>query len=122
MFRISIDNTRNLLTITIDGHFDIAQAEQLYADAEKIVPTCVKGFYVLTDLSSLESMDVAVCPFLVKTMELCNSHGVSKVIRVIPDATKDIGFNIMSLFHYSPQVKIHTFRSLAEAEEHLANP
>jgi hypothetical protein len=37
------------------------------------------------------------------------------VVRVIPDPHKDIGLNILSQFHYGPQIKLATFESLAEA-------
>jgi hypothetical protein len=31
----------------------------------------------------------------------------------------DFGFNLMSIFHYSKRVKIHTVRSRQEAQEYL---
>jgi hypothetical protein len=34
---------------------------------------------------------------------------------VVPDPHKDIGLNILSQFHYGPQIKLATFESLAEA-------
>jgi len=37
------------------------------------------------------------------------------VVRVVPDPHKDIGLNILSQFHYGPQIKLVTFESLAEA-------
>jgi hypothetical protein len=36
-------------------------------------------------------------------------------VRVIPDSRKDIGLNIMSLFHYRRGVRIVTCETLAEA-------
>jgi hypothetical protein len=64
-------------------------------------------------------MDINAKQSIEKIMELLNKSGVSKVIRVIPDPKKDIGFNIMSLFHYSAGVAIHTYKSYREAEKHL---
>jgi hypothetical protein len=37
------------------------------------------------------------------------------VVRVVPDPRKDIGLNILSQFHYGPQIKLVTFESLAKA-------
>jgi len=53
-------------------------------------------------------------------MDLLNKQGVSTVVRVIPDPRKDIGFNILSLFHYRPDVQIVTCETLEEAMKVLA--
>jgi hypothetical protein len=42
------------------------------------------------------------------------------VVRVIPDPQKDIGLNILSLFHYRRRVRIVTCKTLAEAMKALA--
>jgi hypothetical protein len=46
---------------------------------------------------------------------------VETVVRVIPDPHKDIGLNIMSLFHYRRRVRIITCETLAEALRSLAD-
>jgi hypothetical protein len=33
----------------------------------------------------------------------------------MPDPHKDIGLNILSQFHYGPEIKIATFETLADA-------
>ena len=53
-------------------------------------------------------------------MDLCNKKGVEMVVRVIPDPHKDIGLNIMSLFHYRRHVRLVTCQTLAEAMNILA--
>ena len=35
--------------------------------------------------------------------------------RVMPDPHKDIGLNILSQFHYGPEIQIATFETLADA-------
>jgi len=45
--------------------------------------------------------------------------GVELVVRVIPDPHKDIGFNILSLFHYRRRVRIVTCPTLEEAMKAL---
>ena len=54
-------------------------------------------------------------------MELCTQKGLESVIRVLPaEARNDIGFAIMSHFHYGPDVRIVTCDNLEEARSHLA--
>ena len=115
MFSLSVDEKGNKLVITFKDYFDLKQSEQFYAHVQKIVPKLKKGFSVLTDLSSLEHMEISAKLFIEKVMDLLNKHGVSMVIRIIPDKKKDIGFSIMSLFHYSAKVPIHTYKSYQEA-------
>lgn len=119
MFSLDADKEGHKLVIKFSDYFDLQQAGEYYARLQKIVPKLKEGFIVLTDLSSLVRMDINAKLFIEKTMSLLNNSGVSKVIRVIPDQEKDIGFNIMSLFHYSPKVQIFTYKSYAEAEKHF---
>lgn len=117
MFSLKVEDNGNKLSITYEGYFDILQAEQFYLELQKIIPKLNKGCIVFVDLSLLERMDFEAKKFIGKEMELLNAIGVSEVIRIIPDKSKDIGFNILSLFHYSPKTKIHTYKSLQEAKE-----
>ena len=89
--------------------------EQLGASLAKLET----GFRVLVDLTALESMDVKCAPFIEKAMDLCNEHGASTVVRVVPDPHRDIGLQIMSIFHYRGDVRIITCLSLAEANQIL---
>jgi anti-anti-sigma regulatory factor len=84
------------------------------------LPNLTKGFKILTDLSGLNSMDALCVSELKRMMDLCRKSGVGTVARVIPDPAKDIGFNILSLFHYRDKVHVLTFQTLAEAEQALA--
>lgn len=119
MFNLSTDAKGNKLVITFKGHFDLRQAEQFYAELQKDIPKLKKGFIVFTDLSSLERMDMSARALIEKAMDLFNKSGVSKVVRIIPDQEKDIGFNIMSIFHYSTEIPIHTYKTYQEAKEHF---
>jgi hypothetical protein len=73
------------------------------------------GFFLLTDLSNLESMEASCALEIGAMMDLCSERGMSTVVRVIPDPNKDIGFELISRFHHDPQVKTRTHTSLAEA-------
>ena len=53
-------------------------------------------------------------------MELGTQKGLESVIRVLPaEARNDIGFAIMSQFHYNPDVRIVTRDNLEEARSRL---
>jgi len=73
------------------------------------------GFRVLTDFRWLERMDPAAAAPLAEIMDALAEKNVAAVVRVIPDPHKDIGLNILSQFHYGPQIKVASFESLAEA-------
>lgn len=78
------------------------------------------GFLLLTDLSSLESMETACAPYVGEIMDLCNAKEIKTVVRVVPDPQKDIGYNLISLFHHGPQVRTRTYNNLADAIESLS--
>ena len=120
MVKVTPDIKRNKVIISFEGTVDLVQARDFYEDFKNALLKLKKGFVVLTDLSSLEKMNTETHHYIEKAMDLCNKQGVSKIIRIIPDSTKDIGFHIMSLFHYSPDVKILTFKSLEQAGHYLA--
>jgi hypothetical protein len=64
-------------------------------------------------------MDLDCVPPLEGLMDLCRQAGVAMVVRVIPDPHKDIGFNILSVFHYPRRVKIVTCETMEEAQSAL---
>jgi hypothetical protein len=80
-----------------------------------LVPRLKPGFTLFSDLTHLEAMDPACAAELGAAMALLSEGGMSNVVRVIPDPTKDIGFAIISVFHFNHPVKIHTRENLAEA-------
>jgi len=77
------------------------------------------GFKMLVDLDRLESMDTDCVDELGKMMELLDHHGLKLVVRVIPDATKDIGFNILSRFHYHSHPRITNCETMIDAAKLL---
>jgi len=78
------------------------------------------GFHLLVDLGRLESMDTDCVVEIGKVMELFDKKGVGLIVRVIPDPAKDIGLNILSLFHYRREIQIVTCETLTEAKQALA--
>jgi len=120
MIDVSTDRSKNLLTFRFRGRVG---AEELIGHRERtesLLAELPPGFQLLSDLSGLESMDPACAAEIERTMDLCDQKGVKRVVRVIPDPQKDIGLNIMSLFHYRRGLPIVTCETLEQAEEILA--
>ncbi len=120
MIKFEVDESKRLLAIRYSG---VVRAEETEKGLEQIRSGLAKlqsGFRLLADLTELESMDLACAPHIEKAMDLCNEKGASLVVRVIPDPHRDIGMQIMSIFHYGGDVKIVTCESLAQAAELLA--
>lgn len=97
---------------------DVAACAKKVAKALGPMPA---GFRLLVDLTALESMDVTCVPHLEEIMRLCDAKKVSGVIRVVPDARRDIGLQIMSLFHYRRTVEFITCKTLDEAASLLTD-
>ena len=117
---ITVQSSGNLLTVIFRGKLGVAEMAHYQEDMERATAAVPKGFVLLTDITDLESMDLACSPFIRKGMALCRAKGVSTIVRVIPDLSRDPGFNIMSLFHYPRSVQIHTCPTRAEADKILA--
>ncbi len=81
-----------------------------------------RGFTLVTDLSDLDAMDLDCVTHVTRIMDLCRNGGVGKVVRIIPNPDKDIGFNLLSLVHYRGKVPTATCETKAEAEKELARP
>ena len=118
-FELQADAAKNLATLRYFGHVTAADTQAAAAKIERVLPQLRSGFTVLTDLSELESMDLDCVPSLTKIMDLLRAKGVATVVRVVPDAAKDIGFNILSIIHLRRGVKIITCETLEEARRAL---
>jgi hypothetical protein len=120
MFEAEASKTKNLLSVRYSGRVGPDETERYKRELPTLLNDLKPGFRLLTDMTSLEEMDVACEPHLKGMMDLCNQKGVDLVVRVIPDPHKDIGLSIMSLFHYHPRVRIVTCTSIDEAAKVLA--
>jgi hypothetical protein len=122
MFLVEVDKARKeLLRVNFAGHVLPDEIATGYEQFKPLLSKMRPGFCLLTDLTRLERMDLACEPVLDQLMDACNRAGVRRVVRVVPEPNKDIGFGIMSLFHYGPDVRIITCGSLSEAEPYLTS-
>jgi hypothetical protein len=121
MFTIELDQAGNGLTIGYAGHVGPDEIRRCAEEVQLALTKMQPGFRLLVDLTELQSMDVSCSPLIGGIMEMCNAGGIAEVVRIIPDPTRDIGLQIMSLFHYRSDVRILTYASMAEAIAALAN-
>ena len=120
-FTVETDLPRRLLTMTYTQDVTPEEAKSSAEDVQKLLVDMKPGFRLLTDVTGLDKMDPACSPYMKQIMDLSAVHGVGLVVRVITDPHKDIGFNIMSLFHYTRAVVIVTCSTWDEANRALAD-
>jgi len=120
MFLATVNQSKQLLYLSFIGHVGIAELQRGHADIVKLLAGLPSGFRLLTDLSRLESMDLACAVEIGREMELFEQKGVELVVRVIPDPAKDIGMNLLSIFHYRHHPRTVTCRTMLEAAARLS--
>jgi len=121
MFQIEVDKPKNLLKFTFSQHVTLDETRRWREQLAGLLAELQPGFRLLSDLSGLEIMDPECSAEIEFGMDLLNHAGISQVVRVIPDPRKDIGFNIMSHFHYRRGVRIVTCKTLDEALQALGD-
>ena len=119
MVQVALEKSTNLLRISYTERVGPEEMRRRAEELKVLLADGVPGLRLLTDLSGLESMDLACLPHIRRTMDLLNKKGLEMVVRVIPDPGKDIGLNILSLFHYRRGIQIVTCRTLEEAMKAL---
>lgn len=119
MYSVEIDRSNRLLVINALQRVTAEEAKLVAQRVRELLHDVVPGFRVLADFRWLESMDPAAAPHVARIMDALAEKGVSSVTRVMPDPHKDIGLNILSQFHYGPEIQIATFETLADALQSL---
>jgi len=119
MIKFEVDRPRNLFVIRYHGDIAPGEVEKGLEEIRAVLANFQPGFRLLGDFSELASMDVGCAPFVEQAMDLFNAKGIALVVRVIPDPHRDIGLNIMSIFHYRGDVQIFTCKTLSEADKIL---
>jgi hypothetical protein len=122
VFEVKVETERNVVRVSYSGKVLATHMPAAVGEVERLLPQLQTGFVVFTDLSDLDSMELECGQYISRIMDLCKARGVGLVIRVIPNQTKDIGLNILSLTHYRGQVQIVTCENVEEAERALPMP
>ena len=116
---VAADPARNLLQLSFTGGIGLTEIEYYEKTVEEALAKMPSEFHLVTDLTDLQSMEILCVPYIERTMDRIRRRGVARIVRIIPDPHKDIGFNIMSLFHYPHGLMILTCANQDEAEEAL---
>jgi anti-anti-sigma regulatory factor len=120
MYAVELDRSKRLLVISAAQKVTADEANIAAQRIREVLQDVAPGFRVLADFRGLQSMDSAAAPHIAKMMDALAEKEVASVIRVMPDPHKDIGPNILSQFHYGPDVTIATFETLADAVQSIA--
>lgn len=119
MFLATINQPRRLLYLSYLDNVTAGELERGYGEVKALAAELPNGFEMLADLGRLESMDIDCEEILGKTMEMMEQHGLERVVRFIPDPTRDIGLKIIGMFHYSKKIRIVTCKSMSEVAQAL---
>ena len=119
MYAVEIDRSKRLLVITAAQTVTAQDAKMAAQRIRELLRDVAPKFHVFADFRGLQSMDSAAAKHIAKIMDALAEKEVASVTRVMPDPHKDIGLNILSQFHYGPDVKIATFETLADALQYM---
>ncbi|HWI59533.1 MAG TPA: hypothetical protein VNZ22_20055 [Bacillota bacterium] len=123
MLLAATNKGKRLLLLSFIGQVTVAELQQSHTEVLELLAELPTGFRLLTDLSHLQSMELGCEAEIARVMEFLGQKGLGWAVRVIPDPQKDIGFNILTAFHYPPsQVRVSTCQSMEEATRLLAAP
>src|SRR5205814_9505110 len=87
--------------------------------ASELLQLVAAAVHVRADFRWLDSRDSATARHVAEITDALTEKRVASVTRVISDPHKDIGLNILSQFHYGPEIQISTFETLADALQSL---
>jgi len=119
MYSVEIGRSKRLVVITHAEHVTAEQTKLAVQTLRGILGDVAPGFRVLADFRRLESTDPAAAHYVAEIMDVLAEKGVASVTRVMPDPHKDTGLNILSQFHYGPEIQVTTFETLADAVQSL---
>jgi anti-anti-sigma regulatory factor len=121
MFSSQIDQDQRLVTISVSGQIDARDAKACLENLRSMAADLKPGFRFLGDLSGVTSMSTSAAPYIGKIMELLSACGIKLVVRILPPEPKnDIGFSILSRFHYARDVRILGVENIEEARALLS--
>jgi hypothetical protein len=115
MYAVEVDQSKRFVVISAAQRVTAEQAKRVAQQVRKLLEDVLPGFRVLADFRWLDSMDSGAARHVAEIMDALAEKRVASVTRVMPDPHKDIGFNILSRFHYGPEIQITTYETLADA-------
>lgn len=115
MLLVTSNTSKQLLHISFIGTVRPEDFQSSRADVTNQLAGLSPNFHHLVDLTHLEFMGLDCMTELGRLMELIGQAGVGMVVRVVPDPSKDIGMNILTIFHYPQNLQVVTCQNLPEA-------
>ncbi len=119
MLLVTVNLSKQLLYVSFVGEVRPEAFPPGRAELAAVLQEFSPGFRYLVDFSQLVAMDADCAVEIGLTMDFIREAGVGQLARVIPDPTKDIGINILTLFHYPHELKVTNHETLAEALQAL---
>jgi hypothetical protein len=120
MLLVTSNKLKRLLYFSYSGEVRLEELQSGLEDLKAQLAELSPGFRILADFSQLEFIGLDCVPELGRMMDLIGKADVGLVVRVIPDPAKDIGMNILTIFHYPHRPRIVTCKNLSEAARTLA--
>ncbi len=120
MFLATSNKSKQLLHLNYIGRVEPEELRRGLDDIKALVADLSPGFSVLGDFSQLDSMSLDCVPELGRGMEIIDQRGVGLIVRVIPDPGKDIGLNILTVFHYARPPRVANCENIIEAAKVLS--
>jgi hypothetical protein len=120
MYAVELDRSKRLLVISAAAKVTAEEAKMAAQRIRELLRDVAPGFHAFADFRWLESMDPAAARHIAAIMDALAEKNVASVTRVMPDPRKDIGLNILSQFHYGPDVTVTTFETVADAIRSIA--
>jgi hypothetical protein len=119
IFEARVDAARNLARTRYFGVITVAGMQEAMPRVEAMLASLKPGFSIFADFRDVVSMGLDCVPQLTHIMDLCREHGIGMIVRRLPEPTRDIGINILSVVHYRGKVRTVTVDTIEEAERAL---
>jgi hypothetical protein len=119
MLLVTSNKSKQLLHISYVGPVRLEELQRNREDLTTQLEELSPGFRLLADFSQMESMGLDCAPELGRMMDLLAQANLGFAVRVIPDPSKDIGMNILTVFHYPHRLQVVTCQNLTDAARAL---
>ncbi len=119
MIFATVNQFKQVILVNYLGHIKPVELKQSREELKSLLAELRPGFRMLVDLSQLASMGLDCRAELGRNMDMFSQAGVGRVVRIIPDPTKDLGLNILAVFHYPNHPVLVSCRTVAEGFEKL---
>jgi hypothetical protein len=116
---IHADVERQILSFEFVGEVSAEEMQDKVEDLRHELEELRSGFVLFTDLSRLEVMENAGTDQIAIYMDLCAAKGVRRIVRLIPDPAKDVGFALLGVFHHEKGIPLVTCAEIEEARRAL---